>query len=228
MKYCRKMKLVDVDNILDNIHTSNNNESKNRNISKLDSKINKILNLSNISCDKKAKLYDIELQRYLFFAKQNRQPKQFKVLMEKQHNNKNGKKSKSNEFNLEDEEEVNNNTQSESDGDINNNLEHSYESDDYEIQQPHMSTPYKDYSHSKINSSNPFLSAQEAKLLDESVTNGHVNISPIKYQSGNDTNPFKSKSKLDRSVILTRKIVNNSVSAANKLKNWLSLSKQKK
>lgn len=218
MKYGRKMKLVDVDNILDE------SDGKNKSITKLDSKINKILHLNNISSEKKAKLYGIELQKYLFFTKQSRQPKEFKLHFDNKHDHIDTK-FKSNE-----EEEEHKDSQPEFsmfNGEADE--ENLYESDEYEIKPPKSSTPYKDYSKSIIHSSNPFLSAQSATLQNSSVAkNGHVTISPIKHISKNDTNPFKVKSKLERSAILTRKLVKGSTSARDKLKGWLSLSKQKK
>lgn len=216
MKYGRKMKLVDVDNILD--ENKNENDGKNKSITKLDSKINKILHLNNISSEKKAMLYSIELQKYLFFTKQSRQPKEFKLHFDNKHDHNDTKfKSNEEEEELKDSQPEFSMYNGEADG------ENLYESDEDEIKQPKSSTPHKGYS------SNPFLSAQSATLQNNSVAkNGHVTISPIKHISKNDTNPFKVKSKLERSAILTRKLVKGSTSARDKLKGWLSLSKQKK
>lgn len=217
MKYSRKMKLVDADNALDDIYLMNRNGNTKKNIYKIDSKINKILNLKNISEEKKAKLYNMELQRYLFFLKQNRKPNELKLVMEEKDN---FHKNNQNIDEEKDDKSLFINSQ---------NYESEEEADysDYEIQDPPSSTPYKEYKISNIHSSNPFLSAQEANLKEDISKNGHINISPVKLKSSmNETNPFKPKNKLDRSAILTRKLVNNSVGAAKKLKGWLSLSKK--
>lgn len=210
------MKLVDADNLSSSII---NKEDKDKNIKTLlDRNIKKILHSDRITAEQKAKLYYNELQRYLFFAKQNRKPKELKFLLEKGEEDKVDKNVEGYSSPIND-----------SDSDISLN-----ESEDFNIQNPVQSTPFKSNPVSSIHSSNPFLTPIQVSLKgdehsnsDRIVENGHIETSPIKKVK-NDTNPFQSKSKLERSAILTRKLVNNSKDAANKLHKWLSLSKNKK
>lgn len=203
------MKLVDADSLSSSII---NKVDKDKHIETiLDRNIKKILHLDSLSAEQKAKLYNNELQRYLFFAKQNRKPKELKFLLEK------GKEDKVDKIT-----DVN-----DSDSDISLN-----ESDYFNTQTPIQSTPFKSNPVSSIHSSNPFftpiqvpLKADEHSNSDRIVENGHIETSPIKKVK-NVTNPFERKSKLERSAVLTRKLVNNSKDAANKLHKWLSLSRK--
>lgn len=222
MKHGRKMKLVDADHTFDNIQSTNTNESRKKVVSSLDSKINNILQLKNISTEKKAKLYNIELQRYLFFMKQNRQPNELKFLLEND--------DIVNRNEVKNEEEESTEIEPEYNDSIYDDIDRSYDFDEFDMRQPKMSTPYKEQPTVKINNSNPFITPEHLTFQNDEISkNGHISMSPIKnINMRDDTNPFHVKSKLKRSPVLTRQLVNSSLSAAKKFKNWISLSKQKK
>lgn len=210
MKYSRKMKLVDVDNILSE---QRENQITETSLSKLDKNMKRILDLENISDDQKLKLYNSELQKYIFFYKQQKKPKEFKI----EYDDDNEKIFEKNLNNIKKEIE---NSQPSSDYEFDHSLL-TDDDEDNEPKPPKTSTPFKD--HTKDSKSLFFSPLQTTLTKVPSLSPSSAKIFKVQKESDG-----RVKRVLNRSQHLTRNLVASSSKAATSFKNWISLSKRNK
>lgn len=215
MKYSRKMKLIDVDNIFSEQKADQSNE---KSLSNLDKNMKRILDSKTISDEQKLKLYNFELQKYMFFLKQKRRPKEFRIMHDYDDDEKNEKTfdKKFQNTNNNEEHKDNNNSHLSTNNESDQSL--SLDEEEDEPQMPKTSTPFKD--HTKDSTFFSSLKTSLSKTPSLSPSSAKI------FKIEKETDPFKPKKVLNRSQHLTRQLVASSSRAAQNLKNWISLSKK--
>lgn len=220
MKYGRKMKLVDVE---DAFGLQSETISMDKKISKLDKRIENILKIKHLNDDQKVKLYNMELQKFLFFTKQKKKPKELKLVLDDSANFNFNKKTayKKQPTSKKEEDDALSYSDIANDTDRYSSAEEGEEDD--VTPKPKSASMYFDHSKNL----NKEISLSPIKVNPKHApTSSSTPISAYKLQKKDDI--LKPRNLLSRSPHLTRQLVAQSSNAAEKFKNWISFSKTNK